>query len=175
MARLIKRRKPKDTIKKFETVAEHKYQAGLSLVDAGDSHTGVEQLAFAAEMWLKSAYFRFMKRRVGLARTTSEITTRHLRDAATEGVTLGVIATVPDAESYHSLLFWARLLAAQRRRHSLPLAAQIEGDLLAHVGQLHRMWMIEHRYQPVEYDYSDVLPMQASVTWLRGHHGQLWR
>ena len=172
---LFKRRKPKDTIKKFETVAELKYQAGLSLIDAGDTHTGVELLAYAAEMWLKSAYFRFMKAQIGLVRTTSEVTSQHLRAAASQGVQLGVIGAAPDAESYHSLLFWATLLVEVRKSQSRPLIASTEKDFLSRARQMHQMWMIENRCQPKDYDYNDVLRMQASVTWLRSQHRELWR
>lgn len=172
MATLIRRRKPKDTIKKFEAVAERKYQAGLGLIDNADNHTGVEQLGYAAEMFLKSAYFRLVKSDIGLLRTTSEVTNSHLRHAAREGVRLSVPF---DPESYHSLLFWATLLTATRRDKSRALPTDFEGELLSRARQLHQVWMIEHRYQPLEYQFDDVLRLRANVTWLRGNHRRFWR
>jgi hypothetical protein len=169
---LIKRRKPNDSIKKFELSAEHKYQAGLTLIDGGDVTTGIEQLGYAAEMLLKSAYFRFMKSRIGLPRTTSVVTYRMLRYAALEGVRLHVRY---DPEGYHSLLFWALLLAATRRDYSQGLPQELEEELRVRVRQLHGVWMIENRYQPKQYLTEDVLLMRSHVTWLRDHHRHLWR
>jgi len=169
---LIKRQKPNDSIKKFEMSAEHKYQAGLALINGGDDATGIEQLGYSAEMLLKSAYFRFVKSRLGLQRTTSVITYRMLRGAALEGVRLQIRY---DPEGYHSLLFWALLLAATRRDSSLSLPPEMEEGLRRRVRQLHGIWMIEDRYQPKRYRPEDVLLMRAHVTWLRDHHRHLWR
>jgi hypothetical protein len=172
MATLIRRPKPKDTIKKFEATAELKYQAGLILIDSGEDHTGVEQFGYAAEMLLKSAYFRIAKQHHGLARSTSEIRSSHLREAAREGQRLGVPY---DPESYHSLLFWATLLVETRRDQHRPLRTNRENDLLARIRQMHQLWMIEHRYQPINYPLQDVLQMRANVTWLHEHYKSLGR
>ncbi len=169
---LIKRQKPNDSIKKFESSALHKYQAGLTLIDGGDDRTGIEQLGYAAEMLLKSAYFRFMKSRIGLARITTAITSRMLRDAAQEGVRLHIRY---DPESYHSLLFWALLLAAIRKDHAQPLPSELEKEMLVRIRQLHLIWMIEDRYQPKQYPTEEVLLMRANVAWIRDNHQQLWR
>ena len=45
---LIKREKPNDSIKKFETSARHKHQAGLTLIAVGDATTGIKQLGDSA-------------------------------------------------------------------------------------------------------------------------------
>ncbi len=169
---LIKRQKPNDSIKKFESSAHHKYQAGLTLINGGDSTTGIEQLGYAAEMLLKSAYFRFMKSRIGLQRITSVITGQMLRDAAREGMRLHIRY---DPESYHSLLFWALLLAAIRKDYIQPLPPGIENEMLIRMRDLHRLWMIEHRYQNKTYGSTDVARMDVNVTWLLEHHEQLWR
>lgn len=169
---LIKRQKPKDSIKKFELSAQHKYQAGLALIDNGDERTGIEQLGYSAEMLLKSAYFRFMRSRIGLQRTTSTITYKMLRDAAQEGVRLHIRY---DPEGYHSLLFWALLLVATRQDYSQGLSQETEEQLRVRIRQLHPIWMIEDRYQPKSYLTEDVLLMRAHVTWLRDNHQHLWR
>ncbi len=169
---LIKRQKPKDSIKKFELSAQHKYQAGLTLIDGGDAATGIEQLGYAVEMLLKSAYFRFMRSRIGLQRITSITTGQMLRDAAREGIRLHICY---DPESYHSLLFWALLLAAIRRDHAQPLPPEIEREMLDRMRELHLLWMIEHRYQNKNYRSTDVARMYLNVTWLLEKHEQLWR
>ena len=169
---LIKRQKPNDSIKKFELSAQHKYQAGLTLIDGGDAATGIEQLGYAAEMLLKSAYFRFMRPAIGLPRTTTAITSRMLREAAREGGRLGVRY---DPEGYHSLLFWTLLLIAARRNLLRPLSPEAERDLRTRLRQLHAIWMIENRYQPKTHATEDAVLMRAHVTWLRDNHQQLWR
>ncbi|MBV9852367.1 MAG: hypothetical protein JO250_22105 [Armatimonadetes bacterium] len=172
MRRPPHRPKPKDTIKKLEQVAERRYQSGLKLIDLGDDYAGVEQLAFTAEMLLKSAYFRNVKKAVGLARTTSEITRRHLRDAEQEAQRLSI---PHHPEGFHSLLFWAALLVAKRRTGSRPLATGLEREFLLRVREMHVLWLVDNRYQPIEYQFADVLAMRANVTWLRDHHVKLWR
>lgn len=169
---LIKRQKPNDSIKKFELSAQHKYQAGLTLIANGDAATGIEQLGYAAEMLLKSAYFRFMKTRIGLVRITSVVTGQMLRNAAREGVRLNIRY---DPESYHSLLFWALLLAAMRKDQAQSLPAEMEKEMLARMRDLHHLWMIEHRYQNKNYRSTDVARMYVHVTWLLENHEQLWR
>ncbi len=167
-----RRPKPKDTIKKLEIVAERRYQSGLLLISADDDYAGVEQLAYAAEMFLKSAYFRHVKAAVGLSRITSEITRQHLRDAEREARRLGV---AHDAESFHSLLFWAELLAAKRLDLLRPLAVDLQRGFLQRVREMHVLWLVENRYQPINYPFADVLAMRANVTWLRANHRTLWR
>lgn len=169
---LIKRQKPKDSIKKFEMSARHKYQAGLTLISGGDATTGIEQLGYSAEMLLKGAYFRFVRTHIGLRRITSTITGYMLRDAAREGTRLHIRY---DPESYHSLLFWGLLLAAIRKDHARPLPPETEGELLPRVRELHRLWMIEHRYQNRTYGSTDIARMDINVTWLIEHYEQLWR
>lgn len=172
LSKLIKRQKPNDSIKKFEMSAQHKYRAGLALIEGGDATTGIEQLGYAAEMLLKSAYFRFMKSRIGLQRITSTITGQMLRDAAREGVRLHIRY---DPESYHSLRFWALLLAAIRKDHAQPLPLEVENEMLTRMKELHALWMIEHRYQNKNYGSTDVARMDVNVTWLLENHEQLWR
>lgn len=169
---LIKRQKPNDSIKKFELSAQHKYQAGLLLIEAGDETTGIEQLGYAAEMLLKSAYFRFVRPAIGLSRITSLITGSMLRAAAREGIRLHIRY---DPESYHSLLFWALLLVAVRKDYSQPLPIETEREMLTRIRELHRLWMIEHRYQNKSYGAADVLRMYVNVTWLLENHKKLWR
>ena len=169
---LIRRRKPNDSIKKFEMSARHKHQAGLALIDGGDATTGIEQLGYAAEMLLRSAYFRFMKPQIGLQRITSKITGQMLRDAGQEGKRLHIRY---DPESFHSLRFWALLLAAIRRDHIQPLPPEVEKELLTRTRELHRLWMIEHRYQNKRYGSTDAARMDINVTWLLEHPEQLWR
>ncbi len=169
---LIKREKPNDSIKKFELSARHKYRAGLTLISGGDATTGIEQLGYSAEMLLKSAYFRFVRSRIGLRRTTSVITGHMLRDAAREGIRLHIRY---DPESYHSLLFWGLLLAGIRKDHARPLPPEIEDEMLTRMRELHRLWMIEHRYQNRIYGSSDVARMDLNVTWLIENYEQLWR
>ena len=169
---LIKRQKPNDSIKKFELAAQHKYQAGLTLIESGDAATGIEQLGYAAEMLLKSAYFRFMRSRIGLNRITTTITGKMLRDAAREGARLHIRY---DPESYHSLLFWALLLAAIRKDQGQPLPSEVEIGMLLRMRELHSLWMIDHRYQNKNYRDADVSRMYVNVTWLLENHSLLWR
>jgi hypothetical protein len=167
-----RRPKLKDTIKKWEIVAERRYQSGLSLIAANDDYTGVEQLAYSAEMLLKGAYFRFVKKTVGLARITSEITMRHLRDAEQEARRLGV---AHHSEGFHSLLFWAELLTAKRRSNHHSLTPDMEREFLLRVREMHVLWLVDNRYQPMNYNFDDVLVMRANATWLRTNYAKLWR
>ena len=95
-----------------------------------------------------------------------------LRDAAREGTRLHIHY---DPEGYHSLLFWGLLLAAVRKDHARPLPPKTEGELLTRMRELHRLWMIEHRYQNRTYGSTDVARMDIKVTWLIEHYEQLWR
>lgn len=168
---LIKRPKPKDSIQKFERTAEGKYQSGLRLLDEDDDHTGVEQCGLAAEMFLKSAYFRVVKSSLRL-RTNSALTKENLNYARAEGVWLAIGY---DPESFHSLLFWALLIVRTRQDQGRGLEAGLETVLRQKMREMYRIWMIEHRYQPIAYHSQDVLLMRANVTWLRENHALLWK
>jgi hypothetical protein len=43
------------------------------------------------------------------------------------------------------------------------------------VREMHLLWLIENRYQPINYPFADVLAMCAHATWLRQNHRKLWR
>src|SRR2546422_480061 len=96
-----------ETLNEFERAAEGRYWEGLELMACGRGFGGVYLMGYAAEMWLKYAFFRF--RGVGLAQPIAGFL---------GPISHGQAPNLPNVprESLHSLWFWTMFLRGERRR-----------------------------------------------------------
>ena len=157
-----------ETVGDFEECALESYLAGAELVASGRGgyvRAGVYLMGGAAEMLLKSAYFRLLGRGVG-----DPVTRQDLLDAAAHAKTLGIVET---PEGFHSILFWTQCLVEERRAVARPMPAALEADLMAAADRLYRNWHISLRYRAVGMTILDEAAVTEDVAWLVKYHGEL--
>ncbi len=157
-----------ETITGFETAAEAKYEDGFSLMTYASPGNGIYLMGYAAEMLLKSAYFRV----AGLGLTVP-ITRSHLRQARADAVSLAVAA---GDEQFHNLAFWSELLIKKRVQQSRAMTAALAAELDRRAKRLAQNWFVEMRYQRLQgvtvQDVDDVLD---DVVWVKSNYQALWR
>jgi len=157
-----------ETIKGFEAAAEAKYEDGFNLMAYVSPGNGVYLMGYAAEMLLKSAYFRI----AGFS-TQTPITKQHLSQAKADAVAVGVSA---HAEHFHSLAFWSERIIKKRSQQLRGLAPVLMAELDTRATRLAQNWFVEMRYQNLQgitaQDVDDVLD---DVVWIKSNHEALWR
>lgn len=156
-----------ETIQEFEQAAEEMYQEGKFLLHKSNhQNSGIYLIGYAAEMWLKCAYFRLM------GATLMDLIAPRLGPARTRGSGL----TPPvDYESYHSLLFWARLIEVERSASSKPALSSIAPDFSHCVQLLYDIWWIEMRYRQGQATVNEAKDIRVWVSWLRANYELVWR
>jgi len=157
-----------ETIQGFEAAAEEKYEDGFNLLASDSPGSGVYLMGYAAEMLLKSAYFRI----AGLGVNTP-ITRQELAQARAEATRLGVST---DAEHFHNVAFWSELIIKKRLQQSRGLALPLTTELDLRSRRLAQNWFVEMRYHFLQgvtaQDLEDVLD---DVVWIKSSHEELWR
>ncbi len=157
-----------ETIQGFEAAAEEKYEDGFNLMAYASPGNGIYLMGYAAEMLLKSAYFRV----AGLGIHTP-ITKSHLTQAKTDAANLGVLAS---AEHFHSLAFWSELIIKKRVQQSRGLAPAFTTELDKRAKRLAQNWFVEMRYHLLQgITAQDVDDVMDDVVWIRSNHEDLWR
>lgn len=157
-----------ETIAIFESTAEEKYEDGFNLLSYVSPGNGIYLMGYAAEMLLKSAYFRI----IGLSETTP-ITRQHLRDARSEAARLSVGAS---DEQFHNVEFWGEIVIKKRiqQARGLPFAFVVE--LENRTRRLALNWFVEMRYRDLQgvtkQDLEDVFD---DVVWIKSNYERFWR
>ena len=119
-----------ETVQELEDASEVRYRESILLLDSEETRTaGVYLLGYAAEMLLKTAYFRF----VGAASSDAVADLLGAAKAAARVLQRGV-----DSENYHSAIFWAQLLVLSRHQEKRKLTQQMEKELLTRTETLYR-------------------------------------
>lgn len=157
-----------ETIQGFEAAAEDKYEDGFNLMASASPGNGVYLMGYAAEMLLKSAYFRV----AGLS-VSAPITRQELSQARADANNLGVLAA---PENFHNIAFWSELIVKKRLRQSRGLTAALAAELDLRSARLAQNWFVEMRYQLLQgvtvQDLEDVLD---DVVWIKSKHQDFWR
>ena len=157
-----------ETIQGFEAAAGEKYEDGFNLLASISPGNGVYLMGYAAEMLLKSSYFRI----VGLGVNTP-ITKQELSQARTDAKNLGVLA---DAEHFHNIAFWSELIIKKRLGQARGLTPTLTAELDLRSKRLAQNWFVEMRYHLLQgvtaQDLEDVLD---DVVWIKSNHEDLWR
>ncbi len=157
-----------ETIASFEAAAEEKYEDGFNLMASASPGNGIYLMGYAAEMLLKSAYFRIL----GLAEVTP-ITWQHLTRARSDAATLGVTAS---DEHFHNVEFWGELVIKKRTQQARGLSPALETELAQRTQRLALNWFVEMRYRSLQgvakQDIEDVLD---DVIWIKSNQERFWR
>ncbi len=156
-----------ETVHELEFASEARYAEGvLLLTDEATRTASVYLLGYAAEMLLKTAYFRFegasSSDRVGPLLETAKIKARNLN-------------VIAERENYHSLRFWSQLLLATRNYEARDLPKRIADNLTLHTTTLYENWWVEMRYRRLAANDTEILAVKKSVEWLRNRYDGLWR
>jgi hypothetical protein len=157
-----------DSISEFEAAAEQKYEDGFNLLASNTPGNGVYLMGLAAEMLLKSAYFRF----IGYA-TYRPVQGSDLHNAQQEASRLGVVAA---CDHYHNPEFWSELLIKKRVQIGNPLQTTLEAGLASATSRLSQNWWIGMRYVHfAAIDKTDLDHVLDDVVWIKSNHDALWR
>lgn len=161
-----------ETVQEFEAAAEHFYQEGKFLVKKRHHYAGIYLLGYAAEMWLKTAYFRLINL------LSSDAVTPQLPLAAQRGKNT-LSPPVADAEGYHNLLLWWRLVEHERSNAQNPFPRQpftskFALELQNVVFRLHANWWIQMRYRSPIGATKEAEQYLKDVEWIRENHDLLW-
>lgn len=157
-----------ETIASFEAAATEKYEDGFNLMASASPGNGIYLMGYAAEMLLKSAYFRL----IDLAEIMP-ITKQDLKNARADAVTLSVIAS---DEQFHNVEFWGELVIKKRAQQVRGLPVAVETELVRRTQRLTQNWFVEMRYRSLQgvakQDMEDILD---DVIWIKSNHENFWR
>ena len=157
-----------ETVRGFEAAAEEKYEDGFNLMASSSPGNGLYLMGYAAEMLLKSAYFRL----IGLGETVP-ITRQHLQQARSEAKSAGVVTV---DEQFHNVEFWGELIIKIRLGQSRGFSETFAASLKHHTKRLAQNWFVDLRYQSLQgiskQDLEDALD---DVIWIKSNHEKFWR
>jgi hypothetical protein len=77
-----------------------------------------------------------------------------------------------DHEHFHSVLFWALLLAADRRRLGKP--ARIATETVNRANRVHDLWAVSMRYRSGVVDRDGATQVLGEVSWMHSNRLRLW-
>jgi len=153
-----------ETVQDLELASGEKFWEGIELLVTGHRGGGIYLLGYAAEMILKSAYFRFDGARPG------DPVGARLGPARSWGKQF--LPSI-DHENYHSLWFWYHILRRKRRRAGRPLAQALDDQLLRRVRRIYGMWTVAMRYQPDQALEAEAESFYNDVRWIHERRIQL--
>lgn len=157
-----------ETLGEFELAWQARWAEAQTLW-VMEQHVGaLYLLGYVAELLLKSAWFRFRG-----ASPTDLVTWGLLGTAASQARALGLAGVGP--ESYHSLVFWAKLLRTARRRENVPLPPEVDAPFVQRTRRLYQNWWVGARYRRAVFVPQVLETAFGDVTWLRDNHRGLWR
>lgn len=114
-----------ETPQLLELALVDRFNTARQLLTIAEWDAAIYFFGYVAQMVLKTAYFRVHGNR--LTDRVKEANNLARRSAQY------LIPNTIEYESYHSLLFWAELLKAERRRLNRSLPAMIEMNLSAYI------------------------------------------
>ena len=156
-----------ETVQEIEAAAELRYEEAILFLKNEATRTiGVYVMGYAAEMLLKTAYFRF--RDAASYDNVGDL----LGAAKLSAKALEVVAV---SENYHSLLFWTQLLLRTRSQDKRKLPKYLETELHLRTERLYQNWWVEMRYHALTATEQEALLIRKDVEWLRKHYESLWR
>lgn len=148
-----------DTIAEFLASAKERYRDGLALAEKGRRTAAIYLCGYAAEMTLKTAYFRILQ-----FGATQAITKKDLQNAKNTAQGLGISWT----GNFHDLLAWARLVVAIRSATpGLAYSNAAFGLTVANQAvTLQLLWNEVLRYRRNVAFPHEVVQVRAAVGWL---------
>ena len=155
------------TLQDADLATEDRLREGQFLVANGFPAAGVYLMGYVAETLLKTAYVRIAHPR---ARPGYNLGAS-LREARVVG---DVLLPYIDADSFHSIRYWAMLVEAVRRGQGREMPDALRLPFEAHTEYLHRYWKVDMRYLPADVLPSEAVQYEQSVLWVRVHHTDLW-
>ncbi len=153
------------TVQEMEFAAEAMYHEGKFRLQKRHQHAAIYLLGYAAEMWLKCAYFQL--RGAALLDPVEPF----LAPARTRGRSL--TPAVPH-EGYHSLLLWSRLIEEEWTVQGKILPAGFVLEFQNEVVALYGMWWVEMRYRQPIVATAEAERFLRGVAWLRTNYTKLW-
>ena len=154
-----------------------RYLEGLELIRSGSPIGAVYLLGYAAEIWLKIAFFSYLPDAEDVERRVKEIKKDDRKTAP--GIIKPSLAKQYEADfmtdDLHSPRFWADLLTRARTIHGRSLPVGVEKDLNNRMNRLHLNWWVGLRYQDIRPDPSDVQAVWEDVTWIYENLGTISR
>lgn len=163
---LLTRMTTRDTWSEMESAALHRYFDGLQLATSErDRFTGaLYVLGYAAEMLVKTAYYRF--RGVG----PSADVTRELNGMRDRAVALGLLWR----GNKHNLESLAALLVLERMAQGSAMDPVFAAQFQARISGVAAHWSEVLRYKGVVTLESELAEVFGSVDWLLANHAHLW-
>ena len=156
-----------DSIQGYEDARADRMWDGVALWSLDRDHGACYLMGFAAEMALKSAYFRYQGHPI-----VQPIGRAELDTATSLSNVLGVTA---GREGFHSVLFWVDLLLATRSARSQPLKRAAESLLRSNVQTVYDIWWIDMRYKSAAATSRHELERLAAATsWIDKNYVALY-
>jgi hypothetical protein len=156
-----------ETLLDLARASRSRYFEGLDLIRVGKPWAGIYLAGYAVEMILKNAYF--------LCKGVSFFDPVKPELDGTKAAAVQVLKVARREEGFHSILFWADMLVAERRRKGRPLASSLEIDLLNQAHNMYDHWWVFMRYRREEPEPIEVKTFVESVSWFMSKRSELWR
>lgn len=165
IASLTARLAPFDTIAELEAASRDRRRDADVLRGSGHRFWEIYTSGYVVEMLLKSAFFRLC----GLAERDD--TAWYLRHAEDWGAMIGV---APPGLGLHDILFWARLVVAERTTSGRSLKTGFASEMLAHAKTTALHWRAAMRYRQSARCFDHAQAVYSAVTWMRQNHSMMW-
>jgi hypothetical protein len=142
-----------------------RFTDGSVLVDGGQRTAAIYLWGYAAEMTIKSAYFKC----VGYAQGR-RIDKASLDNAKYRARTVHRIAW---PGNLHDIYSWALLLVAERSYLGRPYSTILASDFITQVSVVYRHWRETLRYHKNRAYPHEAQRVSAAVKWLLSNYGRL--
>ncbi len=170
--------KQDESLRNLKEAAVMRYLEGEDLIRTGSPVGAVYLLGYAAEIWLKTAFFSYLPETEDLESHIKRIK-RDERESST-GAFKPSLAKQYEAEfmmdDLHSPRFWADLLIRMRAIEGKNLPLDLALELSVRMNRLHLNWWTGLRYQDIHPDFEYVYDVWDDVTWIYRNLGKIeWR
>lgn len=154
-----------ETMQDLELAAEQRYWEGLELAVAGHGAASIYLLGYAAEMWIKLAYYHLDQVSPGIAVNVSFNKVKNANPRPVQA----------QWEAGHSIEFWGDLVCLKRQNLQNAFPSLFQAVFCNHYRSVHANWRVEMRYQPVQAYPREVGDVYDSVSWIKSKYYDLWR
>lgn len=150
------------SIQEFCAVARLRFDEASRLAVAGDRLAAIYLGGYAAEMLLKSAYFRLTGRGQKDPISFQDISNVRLYAHQTFGFAR--------QQNLHDLTYWTTLLVEERKRRTMAYPKRFARSLQAQVQRLYLNWREDLRYKANRPYQGEVTAVLRGVQWLLGQY-----
>lgn len=167
-----------ESLRNLKEAAVMRYLEGEDLIRTGSPVGGVYLLGYAAEIWLKTAFFSYLPETEDLENHIKRIK-RDERETIT-GQVFPSLARQYEAQfmtdDLHSPRFWADLLVRAHAIEGKNLPVDLALELTTRMNRLHLNWWTGLRYQDIHPVFEYVYDVWDDVSWVYNNLEKIeWR